>query len=98
MEPKVKTRAQGPGQSYIVPAVKRAFEIIDLLASTGGGMTSTEIQRQLRFPLSSVATILYTLDKLGYVDRENGDSRYRLRLRLPTFSSKALEPLHPAGL
>ena len=66
-------------QRYQVPAVKRAFEIIELLATRDAGAGISEIRRALQLPLSSVAAIVYTLTDLGFFERDERTSRYRLR-------------------
>jgi DNA-binding IclR family transcriptional regulator len=47
-----------------VPAIKRACEVIELIAKDDSGLTISEIHRILRLPLSSAATTLYTLEAL----------------------------------
>jgi hypothetical protein len=54
------------GKQYLVPAIKRSFDVIDLLAQRNTGMTVSEIHRALHLPLSSAAAILYTLQILIY--------------------------------
>jgi IclR family transcriptional regulator, KDG regulon repressor len=71
---------------YLVPAIKRAFEVFDLLSKTEGGVTISNIHRELDLPLSSAATILYTLEYLGYVERNGDDSRYILSMKLMSFA------------
>jgi IclR family transcriptional regulator, KDG regulon repressor len=67
---------------YLVPSIKRVFEIIDLLGQANTGLTISHIHRTLRLPLSSAATILYTLEALGYVERNQDSSGYTLSLKL----------------
>ncbi len=44
-------------KQYLVPAIKRSFDVIDLLAQKETGLTVSEIHRALRLPLSSAAAI-----------------------------------------
>jgi DNA-binding IclR family transcriptional regulator len=74
---------------YLVPAIKRAFEVIELLAGGDAGLTVSDIHRELKLPLSSTATILYTLQALGYLERDRETSRYKLGTRMLTFSRLA---------
>jgi DNA-binding IclR family transcriptional regulator len=67
---------------YLVPAIKRAFEVSDLLAQTDSGLSISDIHRTLKLPLSSAATILYTLEALGYLEREDASGKYTLGVRL----------------
>jgi DNA-binding IclR family transcriptional regulator len=84
-------------QSYLVPAVKRAFEIIELLAKSDGGLTISDIHRALKLPLSSAATILYTLEALGYLEREDVNNRYTLGVRMLSFTRKIADEVNIAG-
>ena len=84
-------------KSYLVPAVKRAFQVIELLARSEAGLTISDIHRTLKLPLSSAATILYTLEALGYLEREETNSRYTLGVRLLSFSRKIADQLNIAG-
>lgn len=78
---------------YLVPSIKRAFQILDLLSEHEAGLTLSDLHRELKFPLSSTATILYTLQALGYVEREPETSRYRLGIRVLAFSRRALDQI-----
>jgi IclR family transcriptional regulator, KDG regulon repressor len=71
---------------YLVPAIKRSFEMLELLAKAETGLTISQLHRDLKLPLSSAATMLYTLEHLGYVERCGDDSRYRLSMKLMSFS------------
>jgi len=84
-------------KSYLVPAVKRAFQVIELLAKSDEGLTISDIHRTLKLPLSSAATILYTLEALGYLEREEATSRYTLGVRILSFSRKIADQLNIAG-
>jgi DNA-binding IclR family transcriptional regulator len=80
-------------QRYLVPAVKRAFDIIELLATQGSGLSISELQRGLHLPLSSAATIVYTLQDLGYLERDEVTSRYRLSVKMLGIARHALDRL-----
>ncbi len=78
-------------QRYLVPAVKRAFEIIELLAKQDSGLSISDLHRQLRLPLSSAAMIVYTLQDLGYLERDDKTSRYLLSVKMFGVARHALE-------
>ena len=78
---------------YRVPAVKRAFDIIELLATQDSGFGVSELQRSLHFPLSSIAMIVYTLQDLGYLERDVVTSRYRLSVKMLGIARHALDRL-----
>ncbi len=69
-------------KTYLVPAIKRAFEMIDLIAKSDIGLTISELHRTLKYPMSSTATILYTMETLGYVERDDHTSAYKLSMKL----------------
>ena len=76
---------------YQVPAVRRAFEIIELLATREPGASISEIRRELQLPLSSVAAIVYTLTDLGFLERDEQTSRYRLSVKMYGIARRALD-------
>lgn len=82
---------------YLVPAIKRAFQVIDLLGKTEPGLTISDIHRTLKLPLSSVATILYTLEALGYLERDESSGRYTLGVRMLSFSRRVSDQLNLVG-
>ena len=58
----VKTAANSPKRkTYSVPAVERAFDMLELLVSSGTSRNITEISRQLKIPKSSVFGILVAI-------------------------------------
>jgi DNA-binding IclR family transcriptional regulator len=75
----------------LVPAIKRAFDVIELLAHQEAGMGISDIRRALGLPVSSTAGIVYTLAELGYLDRNESDSSYRLSVKLVGVGRKALD-------
>jgi len=77
-------------RQYLVPAAKRALEVIELLSRADAGMSLSEIHRSLRLPLSSAANIVYTLQTLGYLERNADNSRYRLSLKMLSISQRLL--------
>jgi IclR family transcriptional regulator, KDG regulon repressor len=85
------------GKQYLVPAIKRSFDVIDLLAQKNTGMTVSEVHRALRLPLSSAAGILYTLQILGYIDKDPQSARYTLGLKLYSFSRQLVDQLDLPG-
>jgi DNA-binding IclR family transcriptional regulator len=68
-------------KTYSVPAVERAFDMLELLVSSGTPRNITEISRQLKIPKSSVFGILHTLRQRGYIEKLP-DERYGLTLKL----------------
>ena len=84
------------GKQYLVPAIKRSFDVIDLLAQRNTGMTVSEIHT-LTCRLASAAAILYTLQILGYIDKDPQSARYMLGLKLYSFSRRLVDQLDLPG-
>ncbi len=84
-------------RQYLVPAVTRALEVIELLSKQDAGMSISEIHRALRLPLSSAANIVYTLKSLGYLERSEEGSRYRLSLKMLGISRRVLDRMDFLG-
>jgi DNA-binding IclR family transcriptional regulator len=80
-------------QRYVVPAVKRAFDVIELLAKEESPLGISEIRRALGLPVSSTANIIYTLTDLGYLERNESDSSYRLSVKLLGIARRAQDRL-----
>ena len=76
---------------YLVPAIKRAFELIELLAQQDSGLTISDIRQQMGLPLSSVATMIYTLHDLGYLERDPATSSYLLSVKLFGIARRVLD-------
>jgi DNA-binding IclR family transcriptional regulator len=95
---KIKKPSQPIGKQYLVPAIRRSFDVIDLLAQRNTGMTVSEIHRELHLPLSSAAAILNTLQILGYIDKDPESARYTLGLKLYSFSRRLVDQLDLPGM
>lgn len=80
-------------QRYLVPAVKRALEIMEFLAEQNSKVGISDIRKKFGLPLSSTANIVYTLTDLGYLERGEKDSSYRLSVKLLGVARRAQERL-----
>ena len=67
---------------YTVPALARAFEIIDFLAMSSVGMTKMEIARKIGIPYSTAFNLLNTMEQHGYVRKDEEAGRYYLGLKI----------------
>ena len=74
------------GQRYSVPALVRAFQIIDILAMSSVGLTKMEIASKLHLPYSSVFNILSTMEHYGYV-RQAPPGKFNMGLKLLSLGS-----------
>lgn len=67
---------------YTVPALARAFEMLDMLSMSSVGLIKMDFARKLKIPYSSIFNLLTTMEKFGFVRREDETSRYFLGLKL----------------
>lgn len=75
-----------PPYAEAVPAVVRALDVLEHLASAPSGRTLSQIGRALQISPSSLLAILRTLAQRGYVQRDAATGAYRLGDRLGRFA------------
>ena len=75
--------------AYLVPALERGLNILELLSRHPRGLQMGEMQ-ELRLPPASLYRLLTTLVELGYVIRGDGD-RYRLGRKLLTLGYRSID-------
>jgi DNA-binding IclR family transcriptional regulator len=69
-------------EKYSVPALARAFEILDILSMSSVGLTKMDVARQVRIPYSTAFNLLNTMEQHGYVRKDQASGRYYLGLKL----------------
>ena len=72
------------------PAVDRTLSILELLSVTRSGLTLPELSRRLALPKSSTYCLLVTLERRGYLLRNNRTHRYMFGLKLFSLANLAL--------
>jgi DNA-binding IclR family transcriptional regulator len=72
------------------PAVERALDILELLSSSKAGLTLSDLSNSLDVHKSSVHYLLDTLQRRGYVHRNEVTKRLLLGLKILTLSDAAL--------
>jgi len=80
--PSLKTRS--------VPALDRALNALELLASSKHGLTLPEVSAALKVPKSSAHSLLLTLERRGYLHRNLKTNRYLFGLQLFSLANMAL--------
>jgi DNA-binding IclR family transcriptional regulator len=80
--PSLKTRS--------VPALDRALNALELLASSRHGYSLPELSVALKVPKSSAHSLLLTLERRGYLHRNLKTNRYLLGLQLFSLANMAL--------
>lgn len=86
MEPIVqhtKQQAEIPATTETAsPMVERAFQLVDLLTVTDGGLALSELARALNMSKGSMYRLLKTLEQCGVVERYEDDRLYMLGPRI----------------
>jgi DNA-binding IclR family transcriptional regulator len=75
---------RGPSEeknSYATPALEKGLDVIELLAHRSGGLTKSEISRELNRTVSEIFRMLLCLERRGYIAQAEGE-RYALTLKL----------------
>lgn len=72
-----------------VPALERALSIIEVLASSRGGLALSDLSRRQRLPKSSMYSLLLTLERHGYILRSVKTKRYLFGAKLLGLASSA---------
>jgi DNA-binding IclR family transcriptional regulator len=83
-------RPASPAKTPRAPAVDRALDILELLASSRAGLTLSDLSNSLGVPKSSVHYLLHTLQRRGYLHRNEVTNRLLLGLKIVTLSNAAL--------
>ena len=81
----VKAGAKKTRKRYQVPAVQRAFSILDTLNQSSFGLTVQEVSRAHRIPYSTAFYLLETMLDCGYVERHEENKKYSLGYKLFAF-------------
>jgi DNA-binding IclR family transcriptional regulator len=83
---------KGPSDNYFVPAVEKAFAVLELLATDNRGYGLSEVSRSLNLPVSTAKSLLSTMLRCGYLNRDD-HRRYFLSMKLITTASRALNQI-----
>lgn len=79
-------------------AVKRALAILECLDGSRRGLNISEMSRRLNIPKSSTHVIVVTLERLGYVEREDGGPHYSLGLKAQILGQGMMKTLRLADI
>lgn len=105
-----RTRAESPregdagaGLPRLEPALDRTLEILELLCGASGGLTLSELNKQLDFPKNAVFRITQTLMARGDLSRCNESMAFELtgrwmRLATPRIGGMSVSPLARPGM
>lgn len=77
-----------------VPAVVKAMSILEQLATSQNGLGLSELTRELDLPKSSTYGMLLTLERLGYLHRNENTGRYMFGMKILSLASMAMNGLN----
>ncbi|MFE6256709.1 IclR family transcriptional regulator [Agromyces sp. NPDC057865] len=77
-----RTERTERGTDYSAPALDKALDILELLAGEAGGLTQTEIAERVGRNVSQIYRVLATLERRGYLTRDDRSGRYVLSMAL----------------
>jgi DNA-binding IclR family transcriptional regulator len=69
-------------RDYPTPALEKGLDILELFASTPGGLTVSEVARLLNRTVSEIFRMLLCLEQRGYLSQTENREKYHLTLRL----------------
>lgn len=81
--------AAAPKGEYAVPALDKAFEIIELLASTPDGATLNEIATRLNRSMGELFRIVIALERRGFLQKSPETDRYTVAYQLLELALRA---------
>jgi DNA-binding IclR family transcriptional regulator len=79
-------------------AVKRALAILECLDGSRRGLNISEMSRKLNIPKSSAHVIVVTLERLGYLEREQGGPHYSLGVKAHILGQGVMKTLRLADI
>jgi IclR family KDG regulon transcriptional repressor len=74
---------------YFVPAVEKAFAVLELFASDNRGYALSDVSRILKLPVSTTKSLLNTMLQCGYLKRD-ARRHYFLTMKILTEATRAL--------
>jgi len=77
-----------------VPAVEKALLILEELATSQNGLSLSELTTALGLPKSSTYGMLLTLERLGYLLRNENTGRYLFGMKILTLANMAMNGLN----
>lgn len=88
MQSELKT-AEQQGRKYLVPAVLKAFDIIEFISERGQA-SLTDIYKELHLPKTSAYQIINTLQDRGYLLYSTDKGTYSLSFRFLSLGNRVL--------
>lgn len=83
---------------YYIEALSRGLQILEVFSEESPSLTLTEIASTVGLDKSTVFRSIYTLNKLGYLERDKETKRYRPSLKVLRLGFTALNSLEIAQI
>jgi DNA-binding IclR family transcriptional regulator len=80
-QPQPDTDSAGP-RVYSAPALEKAIDIVELLATEPSGLTVSEIASRLSRSISELFRVIVVLDRRGWLHKDAASDRYRATYKL----------------
>lgn len=81
--------AAAPKGEYAVPALDKAFDVMELLASTPGGATMNEIALRLNRSMGELFRIVIALERRGFLQKSPETDRYTVAYKFLDLALRA---------
>jgi DNA-binding IclR family transcriptional regulator len=85
-----KLKSGANRSSYWVPILGSAIKILEVFYGADSDLTLHQVSAKAKVGKTSTFRILYTLDKVGYVEKDSDTGRYRLGVKIIAAARKAL--------
>src|ERR1700730_12598835 len=85
-----RPRSDGSRSNYWVPILGSAIKILDVFYESESDLTLHEITAKSKVGKTSAFRILYTLDKVGYVEKDPLTGKYRHGVGIVSAARKTL--------
>lgn len=85
-----KAKSGANRSSYWVPILGSAIKILEVFYGAESDLTLHQVSAKAKVGKTSTFRILYTLDKVGYVEKDAATGRYRLGVKIIAAARKAL--------
>lgn len=85
-----RIRSDANRSNYWVPILGSAIKILDVFYEAESDLTLHEISEKSKVGKTSAFRILYTLDKVGYVEKDQLSGKYRLGVGIVSAARKTL--------
>jgi IclR family KDG regulon transcriptional repressor len=86
----VRAKSSAIDSNYWVPILGSAIKILEMFFDSDSDLTLHQISTKAKVGKTSAFRILYTLDKLGYVEKDLVTGKYHLGLRIVAAAKKTL--------